>query len=79
MSKELKTTLAACPEKTTIKEMIEILESLGWDYAESSDETGDMFLYWDHTKDMPEWCPDAITSCECLDDVWRWYLERRGP
>ena len=61
-------------ERTT-DEMVEILESLGWDYAESSDGTGDMFLYWDHTKDMPAWCPDAITSCECLDDVWKWYLE----
>ena len=62
--------------ETTINEMTEILESLGWDYAESSDGTGDMFLYWDHTKKMPAWCPDTITSCECLETVWQWYRKR---
>ena len=63
-------------ERTT-DEMVEILEALGWDYAESSDGTGAMFMYWgDPTKEMPEWCSDNTTSCECLDDVWRWYSER---
>ena len=58
------------------KEKIEILEALGWVYQESSDGTGDMFMYWDDpTKEMPEWCSDNTTSCECLDDVWQWYCE----
>lgn len=57
-------------------EKIEILEALGWVYEESSDGTGDMFMYWDDpTKEMPEWCSDNITSCECLDDVWQCYCD----
>ena len=63
-------------ESESEEDKIALLESLGWDYAESSDGTGDMFMYWeDAAKDMPEWCPDGATSCECLEDVWRWYIE----
>jgi len=56
---------------------------LGWDYAESSDGTGDMFMYWDEpTKEMPDWCPRSTSSCECIEDVWRWFWdsinEKRG-
>ena len=63
-------------DKRTEAEKIEILESLGWDYAGSSDGAGDMFMYWDDvSEDMPDWVPDAVTSCECLDVVWGWYVE----
>lgn len=49
------------------------LESMGWDYAESSDGTGDKFMYWsDPTKNMPKWCPQNTTSCECIEDVFSW-------
>ena len=54
----------------TTDEMNQQLEGFGWDYAESSDGTGDMFMYWDHTSgDPPKWA-DWITSCECIEDVF---------
>lgn len=49
------------------------IEFLGWDYAESSDGTGDKFLYWNNIQqDMPKWCPNSATSCECIEDVFSW-------
>lgn len=61
-------------QEVSENEKIEILEAFGWDYAESSDGTGDMFMYWAELgKEMPDWCSDNTTSCECLDDVWQWY------
>ena len=53
--------------------LAEGIESFGWDYAESSDDTGDMFMYWDNQNgDPPKWA-DWITSCECIEDIFRAY------
>ena len=70
--------IVATPKESepTDDDKIAILEALGWDYAESSDGTGDIFLYWDDpSRDMPEWCTGNVTSCECLEVVWGWYVE----
>ncbi len=65
-------------QEVSENEKIEILEALGWVYEESSDGTGDMFMYWDDpAKEMPEWCSDNTTSCECLDNVWEWYCDSK--
>lgn len=52
-----------------------LAEGLGsdcWDYAESDDGTGDMFMYADHTIDPPSWCSENMTSCECIEDIFSW-------
>lgn len=55
-----------------------ILLKLGWYYEKSPNGTGDM--NWGYIgKDMPAWCPDGATSCECLEVVWKWYCEREAP
>lgn len=49
-----------------VKEGIEIF---GWEYAESEDDSGDKFLYWDYSqlhKDPPKWA----SSCECAHDIF---------
>ena len=48
------------------------LDSFCWDYAESDDGTGDMFMYADHTIEPPKWAADNMTSCECIEDVFSW-------
>jgi len=53
--------------------LAEGIEGFGWDYVESSDGTGDKFMYWNDPKqDMPNWCPRNTTSCECIEDVFSW-------
>ncbi len=52
--------------------LAEGLGSYCWDYAESSDGTGDMFMYADHTVESPSWCPNNMSSCECIEDVFSW-------
>ncbi len=57
----------------------EFLESMGWDYAESSDGTGDKVLYWDDvTQDMPGWCSKNTTSCKTIEDVFGMLMDFLG-
>lgn len=66
------------PKELSIEEMVEIVEGFGWDYAESSDGTGDMFVYWDHLNgDMPDWAGDNMTSCECLETIYEMYVNQK--
>ena len=63
------------PQDLTPQEILnEGIETFGWEYAESSDGSGDEFLYWtEPTKEMPLWCPESATSCECIEEVFSWF------
>lgn len=66
----------ALAQDITVDEMLQDLDGLGWDYAESSDGTGDMFMYWDHLNgDMPKWCGENMTSCECLETIFELFWD----
>ena len=59
--------------------MLEHLDSFGWDYAESSDGTGDMFMYWDHLNGDPPGWADWVSSCETIEDVFKAYWDSLYP
>ena len=62
-------------EKIALEKQIEIVTSFGWEYTESEDGTGDKFAYWDVLQgEMPSWA-NGLTSCECVEDVFRLFVE----
>lgn len=59
--------------------LAEGLDNYGWDYAESSDDSGDKFMYWDHTNDnYPKWA-EWISSCECIEDIFAAFWDSIYP
>lgn len=63
----------------SVEEMLEELDEFGWDYAESSDGTDAMFMYWDPTNgDMPDWCGENLTSCECIETIYELFLAHKA-